>query len=107
METCNIKETAALLKCCINTVKNLVRKGRLQGGKVGRKWIFLKEDIYKAIRESQNGTACQRHERNTTWQQSTNEAAFTGYASQLQTERRLDKVLERKTVIRHNSSLIN
>ncbi len=107
-ETCGIKEAQGILHCCRNTIKKLMAEGKLRGAKIGRSWVFFKQDIYNVIKNADNDDACQRHEteRNKSWH-STKEETFSGYLSQIQTEKELDCLLEQKTAVRRKSSLIN
>ncbi len=49
-ETLNCEEAAAFLKIHKNTLCILVYRGKLPGIKVGKRWVFLKEDLITFIR---------------------------------------------------------
>lgn len=50
METLTRNEAAAFLKIHENTLCNKVACGEIQGAKVGKRWVFLKDDLILFIR---------------------------------------------------------
>ena len=45
MNTLNAEEAAALLHLNVKRVQSLAREGRLPAARVGRKWLFRREDL--------------------------------------------------------------
>jgi excisionase family DNA binding protein len=52
VETLNLKEAAALLKMTSSSLRKKAKKGVLPGAKLGRDWIFIKQDIVEHLRLS-------------------------------------------------------
>ena len=50
-ETLDIAEAAALLKVDTETVRQLAADGALYGAKIGRAWVFLREDLLEYLRQ--------------------------------------------------------
>lgn len=50
-ETMEISDVAIFLKAEPETVAQLARNGALPGAKVGKKWIFLKEDVLSFLKQ--------------------------------------------------------
>ena len=74
MNTLDLEEAAAFLKCSDDTIRELVASGQLPGAKVGRKWVFIDVDLLEWLRTkyaSQGAKKCQ----------STNGAKRGGYQS--------------------------
>ena len=46
-EVLSLQETASFLELHPNTVRSLVREGRLPGTKVGRSWRFVEADLVR------------------------------------------------------------
>ena len=44
-ETLHIAEAAALLHADAETVMQFARRGELPGARIGRSWVFLREDV--------------------------------------------------------------
>ena len=106
IETITLREAARILKCHEQTVRKMVHEGKLHGRKFGRAWAFLASDVEKLFRQCDNENRLPVPERNTSWH-FTNEARFTGPASQRRTENALDALLDPATARRRKSSLTN
>jgi DNA binding domain, excisionase family len=50
MNTLDLEEAAAFLKCSDDTIRELVASGELPGAKVGRKWVFVDIDLIEWLR---------------------------------------------------------
>jgi excisionase family DNA binding protein len=50
MDTLTLQEAAALLKIHPVTLQDKARAGEIPGAKVGRAWVFIKEDLLGYIR---------------------------------------------------------
>lgn len=48
-KTYSADEAATYLKVHRNTVLKLARSGELRAGKVGRRWVFIKEDLQEYL----------------------------------------------------------
>jgi len=44
-------ETAALLRVEAGTIMQLARKGELPGTRIGKSWVFLREDVMAFLKE--------------------------------------------------------
>lgn len=44
-------ETAALLRVEAGTIMQLARKGELPGTRIGKSWVFLREDVMTYLKE--------------------------------------------------------
>lgn len=104
METVTLKEAANILKCHEQTVRQLAKKGTLNGRKIGRAWVFLASDIEKLFRQCDNENRLPVPERKKSWH-FTKEARSIGPVSQRRTEQELDALLARQTARRRKSSL--
>ncbi len=45
METLNVEEAAALLRLNVKRVQGLARAGKLPASRVGRRWLFRRQDL--------------------------------------------------------------
>jgi len=45
LETLDVTEVAALLRAESETIMQLARKGELPGARIGKSWVFLREDV--------------------------------------------------------------
>jgi excisionase family DNA binding protein len=50
-DTLNLQEAAELLKIAETTAQELAYSGELPGAKIGRAWVFLKDDLIRWLRE--------------------------------------------------------
>ena len=50
-ETLDIAEAAALLRAEAETIMQLARKGVLPGTRIGKSWVFLREDVIAFLKE--------------------------------------------------------
>lgn len=50
-ETLDIAEAAALLRAEAETIMQLARKGALPGTRIGKSWVFLREDVIAFLKE--------------------------------------------------------
>ncbi len=53
-ETLGIEEAAALLRADAATVMQYARRGELPGTRIGKSWVFLREDILSFLRSQIN-----------------------------------------------------
>lgn len=109
METCNLKEAAEILHCHPDTVRKLARSRQLVGRKVGRAWVFIRDELVNFIRLGYPEAVCNGGDMmkgNQSWHY-TKEETRGGYRSQMHVESELDNLLALKTVRKHRSSLTN
>jgi hypothetical protein len=52
MKTLDLKEAAAFLKMHPEEVRRRARLGQLPGAKVGKRWVFLEDDLVAYVRAS-------------------------------------------------------
>src|SRR5258708_18378087 len=45
MSTLNVEEAAVLLRLNVRRVQSLARAGKVPAGRVGRKWLFRRQDL--------------------------------------------------------------
>jgi excisionase family DNA binding protein len=88
METLDLKGAAVVLHLHPETVRELAQAGTIPAAKIGRAWVFVKEDLIEFIRRSY--PKCKMKTA------STSEVALGGLES-TGTVRRLDDLLGRKT----------
>lgn len=50
-ETLDIAEAAALLRAEPETIMQLARKGALPGTRIGKSWVFLRDDVIAFLKE--------------------------------------------------------
>jgi excisionase family DNA binding protein len=50
-EILDADETAALLRVEAGTIMQLARKGELPGTRIGKSWVFLREDVMAFLKE--------------------------------------------------------
>jgi len=50
-EVMNLKEVSEFLDIHINTLRRWMVEGKIKGHKVGRKWMFLREELIAWIKE--------------------------------------------------------
>ena len=50
-ETLGVEEAAALLRAETSTVMQLARRGDLPGTRIGKSWVFLREDVIAFLRQ--------------------------------------------------------
>jgi len=50
-ETLDVTEAAALLHAEPETIMQLARKGALPGTRIGKSWVFLREDVIAFLKE--------------------------------------------------------
>jgi excisionase family DNA binding protein len=50
VETLDLKQAAAYLKMHWQTLREKARSGEVPGAKIGKQWVFLKEDLVSHIR---------------------------------------------------------
>jgi excisionase family DNA binding protein len=51
MKVYTIDETAELLKIHRETARDLARRGKLRGSKIGKRWRFTEEDIRQFLEQ--------------------------------------------------------
>ncbi len=62
-ETLDVTEVAALLRAETETVFRLVRSGELPGTRIGKSWVFLREDVIAFLKDRiSKDTADRRHQ---------------------------------------------
>jgi excisionase family DNA binding protein len=47
----DLQECAAMLKVAESTARELAAEGRLPGAKIGRRWVFVEEDVLSYLSE--------------------------------------------------------
>lgn len=63
-ETLDLSEAAALLKVDAETARQLAADGVLYGAKIGRSWVFLRDDLIEYLRQqTREQTATRRQEK--------------------------------------------
>ena len=50
METLNLEEAARLLRIHKETLRSRAKVGQIPGAKIGKEWLFIKEDLINHIR---------------------------------------------------------
>lgn len=50
MESITLEEAAAILKIHPDTLARKARKGELPGAKIGRAWVFIKEELTEILK---------------------------------------------------------
>jgi hypothetical protein len=50
METLNLEQAAAFLKLCPEELRRRAKGGRVPAAKVGKCWVFIKEDLADYVR---------------------------------------------------------
>lgn len=50
VQTYNVKQAAAILKCTTRTINAYIKTGRLRGTKIAGRWYFTKAEIERLIR---------------------------------------------------------
>lgn len=56
--TVNVEQAAEILHCHPQTVMQLARKGEIRGRKIGRRWVFLVQDLLDYISGGQDTGPC-------------------------------------------------
>ena len=51
-DTLDVKGAAEFLKISVDAVRRKARMGEIPGAKIGRRWVFLAEDLAATIREA-------------------------------------------------------
>ncbi|MBU6994248.1 helix-turn-helix domain-containing protein [Ferrovum myxofaciens] len=54
MQTIGLQETAKLLRCNAETVREKASNGEIPGIKVGRSWVFVEVDLLEWVRSQYN-----------------------------------------------------
>ena len=104
-QTLNIQQAADFLKCCPETVRKLAREGTLAGSKVGRRWVFLVDDLVRLIRRGNNARRLPMPGKDLPQWHYTNGDKPIGSVSQDQTERELDALLAQPITRKRKRSL--
>ncbi|WP_420475252.1 helix-turn-helix domain-containing protein [Noviherbaspirillum sp. ST9] len=63
-ETLDVAEAAALLRAESETIMQLARKGALPGTRIGKSWVFLREDVIAFLKEQVTKDTEERRRRN-------------------------------------------
>ena len=50
VQTFNVKQAAAILKCSTRTINTYLKNGRLHGTKIGGRWYFTRDELERLIR---------------------------------------------------------
>jgi len=50
MKTLNLHEAAALLRMHAESLRQKTRQGLIPGAKIGKRWVFLEEDLVQYLR---------------------------------------------------------
>ncbi|MDX1838850.1 DNA-binding protein [Legionella taurinensis] len=93
MKTLDLEKAAEFLGAHKETIRRLVATGRLPGVKIGRKWIFIEQDLAMYIRNKYFYVDASQgdHRSNTKWH-STKERKFGGLIS-ITKEKEYEKLL--------------
>lgn len=62
-ETLDVAEAAALLRAEPETIMQLARKGALPGARIGKSWVFLREDVIAFLKEQVSRDTEERRRR--------------------------------------------
>ena len=63
-ETLDVAEAAALLRAEAETIMQLAHKGELPGTRIGKSWVFLREDVLSFLKyQITKDTAERRRQR--------------------------------------------
>ncbi|WP_029406936.1 helix-turn-helix domain-containing protein [Thiomicrorhabdus sp. Milos-T2] len=100
IKTLTLNQAAEFLQCNPETVRRLAQTGKIPCGKLGRKWVFIQQDLEQHIRkqypssESVVGFVDNNEE---SLCQSTSETTSGGLTLPLQTEQEYNALLGLKT----------
>lgn len=50
VQTYNVKQAAAILKCSTRTINTYIKTGKLHGAKIAGRWYFTKAELERLIR---------------------------------------------------------
>ena len=50
VQTFNVKQAAAILKCSTRTINAYIKNGRLHGTKIAGRWYFVRDELERLIR---------------------------------------------------------
>ncbi|RZI40145.1 DNA-binding protein [Herbaspirillum sp. HC18] len=64
-QTLDVAEAAALLHAEPETIMQLARKGALPGARIGKSWVFLREDVIAFLKEQISRDTEERRRRHT------------------------------------------
>ena len=97
MTTIGLQEAALFLKMHHETLRLKTKSGIIQGAKLGKRWVFILEDLETYIRSQyanyeQTVRVINNEEKNIC--HSTAEVISGGFVSQRPTEKEYDKALE-------------
>ncbi|QCU89776.1 helix-turn-helix domain-containing protein [Thiomicrorhabdus sediminis] len=98
--TLNLNQAAEFLHCNSETVRRLAQSGQIPCGKIGRKWVFIQQDLEQYIRNqySTPESVVQVVDNNEeSLCQFTLETTSGGLNSPHQTEQEYDALLRLKT----------
>ena len=56
METLDLKQAAELLKMHWQTLREKAKTGQIPGAKIGKQWVFIKDDLVSHIRSQYAST---------------------------------------------------
>lgn len=62
-DTIDTDECAALLRCSTDTIEEMARGGDLPGLKIGRTWLFIRQDLLAYLAEKARREADERRAR--------------------------------------------
>lgn len=99
-KTLTLNQAAEFLQCNPETVRRLAQAGKIPSAKLGRKWVFIQQDLAQYIRNQYSNAesvvqVVDNDEESLC--QSTNETESGGLNSSLQTETEYNALLGLKT----------
>jgi excisionase family DNA binding protein len=62
-DTLDVAEAAALLRAEPETIMQLARKGALPGTRIGKSWVFLRDDVMAFLKERISRDTAERRRR--------------------------------------------
>lgn len=107
MKSLTLQEAAVFLKLHPEEVRRRAKNGLVPGAKLGKRWVFLLEDLADYVRSLYSAP---RQALRVTWRKevtechSTNAAARGGFTTPHQAENALDALLALRTKPKHRNS---
>lgn len=57
-DTCGVNEARKLLRVSVSTLLRRARAGIVPGAKIGREWVFIRDDLLQIVRQNYKKPAC-------------------------------------------------
>ena len=109
MKTLNLIEASAFLKMHAEEVRQRAKAGKLPGAKLGKRWVFLEDDLVEYLRSFYRAPVMEMKssiEKDKIWHCSGG-ATRGGLTSQRGQESVLDALLKQETKIRQKNFTTN